>query len=106
MHRRLLPRWGAQVISWIARAVAAWEGLGFLVCLVLGLGVGAYIAAVWTLHFARQGTYSWAAAVAVLAVIVAFFAMLRVPLALVFVWASAAVAGVALLTGTVDVLLP
>lgn len=94
------------MISRIAKAVAAWEGIAFLLSLVLGLGVAAYIAAVWVLHFARQASYVIAAAILVPCVLVGLLAALRVPLALVLVWGSAAVAGVAFFTGAMGVLLP
>lgn len=93
-------------MSRIVNAVAAWEGLGFLLSLVLGIGVAGYVVAAWVLHFARQGNLLLAAATLVPSVLVGVLAVVRVPAALLLVLASAAVAGVALLSGATDLLLP
>lgn len=105
MEARCASR-GAEVISRIAKAVAAWEGLAFLLSLVLGVAVLAYVVATWVLHFARQGDFVLAAATLVTSVIAATLAALRVPLALLLVFGGAAVAGAALVFGAMDVLLP
>ena len=94
------------MISRLAKAAMAWEGLGFLISLVLGLGVLAFVVAEWVLHFVRDGRFFLAAATLVPSVLVGVFAIVRAPLALLLLFGSAAVTGVAFLSGAINVLLP
>ena len=74
--------------------------------LVVGLGVAGFIASTWVLHFSRTGYYLVAGLVAAAATIISVAAIARVPLAMIALLGGAAAAGTALLTGTLQLLLP
>jgi peptidoglycan/LPS O-acetylase OafA/YrhL len=93
-------------MSRIINLVAAWEGLGLLVSLILGVGVAGCVVAAWVLHFTRQGELFFATATLVPSVLIGILAVLRIPAALVLVLGFAAVAAVALPSGATDLLLP
>ena len=94
------------MISRIANAVVAWEGLAFLLSLLIGIGVAGYVVAAWAMYFAGSGHYLLAASVVIPSVVVALLAAVRAPIGLVLLWGFAVVSGVAATVGAIDVLLP
>lgn len=94
------------MISRLARFVGDLEGLGFLVTLIIGVGLLGYVGMSWLSHLASTGQYELALAVAGSLLAAVVTALLRIPLAQIFVLGSAMVCGTAFLLGYGNVLLP
>lgn len=94
------------MISRIANAFGALEGLSYLLTAVVGVGCIGYVAVTWTIHLVNSGQYLVAAASALGVLTVSTFAAARVPIALWLFFGTAAVMGTAFLMGASNVVLP
>ncbi len=94
------------MISRIANAVGALEGLSYLLTAVIGVGCIGYVAVTWAIHLVNTGQYLVAAASALGVLTVSAFAAVRVPIALWLFFGTAAVLGTAFLMGAGNVVLP
>lgn len=94
------------MISRIANFVTDLESLGFLLTLIIGIGLLGYLGVSWLFHLATSGQYLVALIVAVFLFGSVTTALLRIPLAQVLVLGSAIVCGTAFLLGYGNALLP
>ena len=94
------------MISRIAKAIGALEGLSFILTVVLGVGCIGYVAVTWGIHFVNSGQYIVAVGSALFVVTVSAFAALRVPIAIWWFFGTAALLGTAFLMGAGNVVLP
>jgi hypothetical protein len=94
------------MISRIANAVSFWEGISLFLSVFVGVGGLAFVAVNWGMHFVRAGHYFAAGGVAFVSVMVTVAAVARVPVALILLFGSAVVVGMAFSVGASSVVMP
>lgn len=94
------------MISRIADAVTAIDGLSFLLAILFGVGAMCFVAVSWIAYFASDARYLPAVAVGLGSALLGIGALLRVPLALVGVFGSAAALAAAFGVGAQGILFP
>ncbi len=82
------------------------DALFLLLTVVAGVGCIGYVAMTWVLHFVNAGQYLAVAALASVLVTVSAFAAVRVPIALLLFFGTAAVLASAFSMGAGNVVLP
>lgn len=94
------------MISRIANAVGALEGLSYLLTVVAGVGCLGYVAITWVIHLVSEGKYLVAVVSACGVLSVSALAAVRVPIALWLFFGTAAVLGTVFLMGAGNIVMP
>ena len=93
-------------ISRVFGAVFDFDVLMQLLGILVGLAFLGYVVTAWVMHLIGGGQLIFALAIAFAGVLLAGFALLRIPIALYVLFGSAAICAVALFGGYSAILLP
>ncbi len=94
------------VLRRLWNAYVSWEGLWFLVLVILGTGCILYVGVSWLVHWIHRGRYLLALCASISMVLFVVAAAGRVPIALAVVFAVAVTLGTLFLSGNGDAVLP